>query len=277
MQPGACFSAGERLFLKEERAGSRCSHAQAQVQGRSFLDHTRKHSLIMRAAGMISQSLKGTKRGLAKHLPGYSNTYVGIKGRRDTSVPSSPSESVVLALGPGLVLFCIIDHSTSQTLDFHSPIKFQKNFFVEEELARDANFPILPSKGIKKCHPQSPFHLFNIVIWNKNVRRISSQKQEQFSPDTPLFVLIFSLCRWLSRTLSLTIPGPQTGLWGFRSGTEVLLWVLPTLGEAESFLPTMSKERLAGKRGPKCPCVLCGPKDGSCVTHTAQNTSLQTL
>lgn len=172
MQPGACFSAGERLFLKEERAGSRCSHAQAQVQGRSFLDHTRKHSLIIRAAGMISRSLKGTKRGLAKHLPGYSNTYVGIKGRRDTSVPSSPSESVVLALGPGLVLFCINDHSTSRTLDFHSPIKFQKNFFVEEELARDANFPILPSKDIKKCHPQSPFHLFNIVIWNKNVRRI---------------------------------------------------------------------------------------------------------
>lgn len=40
-------------------------------------------------------------------------------------------------------------------------------------------------------------------------------------------------------------------------------------------LPKMSKERLAGGWGPECPCVLCSPKDGSCVTHTAQNTSLE--
>lgn len=41
-------------------------------------------------------------------------------------------------------------------------------------------------------------------------------------------------------------------------------------------LPEMSKERLAGGWGPECPCcILCGPSDGSCVTHTAQNTSLE--
>lgn len=37
----------------------------------------------------------------------------------------------------------------------------------------------------------------------------------------------------------------------------------------------MSKERLARRWGPGCACVLCGRKDGSCVTHTAQNTSLE--
>lgn len=38
----------------------------------------------------------------------------------------------------------------------------------------------------------------------------------------------------------------------------------------------MSEERLAGGWGPERPCcVLYRPSDGSCMTHTAQNMSLE--
>lgn len=53
------------------------------------------------------------------------------------------------------------------------------------------------------------------------------------------------------------------------------LCVFPILDETENLFPKMSKERFAGRWGPECPCALYSPKDGSCVTHTAQNTSVE--
>lgn len=100
------------------------------------------------------------------------------------------------------------------------------------------------------------------------------QKQEQFFPSTSLSVLIFFPLLLVVKDL-VTITGPQTNFWGFRFSTKVSLCIFPILDETENSFPKMSKKRFAGRWGPECPCVLYSPKDGSCVTHTAQNTSVE--
>lgn len=113
------------------------------------------------------------------------------------------------------------------------------------------------------------------ILEQKRKKDLIPEARIVLSIHIPFRLYFFSLCSWLSRTLSLTIPGPQVNAGGLDLGLK-----FPSVS-SQSWM----KQKLAShnEQGEACeevgaPVSLCSFSEArgwEPMTHPAQNTSLE--